>query len=76
MSQPEYIEIHVGDIVRLKKKHPCGGWEWRVVRTGADIGLICTTCQRRLMLPRDKFRRSLKQIVARASDMDLNDQSL
>ncbi len=58
--------IRVGDIVRLKKKHPCGGWEWRVTRVGADIGLVCTTCHRRLMLPRDKFRRSLKAVVARA----------
>jgi len=74
MSKPDYIDVHIGDIVRLKKKHPCGGWEWRVVRTGADIGLVCTTCQRRLMLPRDKFRRSLKKIVARASDMDSIDQ--
>ncbi|HIQ11238.1 MAG TPA: DUF951 family protein, partial [Caldilineales bacterium] len=35
MSKPDYIDVHIGDIVRLKKKHPCGGWEWRVVRTGA-----------------------------------------
>jgi hypothetical protein len=68
MKRDAFIDIHVGDIVRLKKKHPCGGWEWQVVRTGADIGLVCTTCQRRLMLPRDKFRRSLKTIVSRATD--------
>ena len=67
MMTESHVDIRVGDVVRLKKRHPCGGWEWRVVRTGADIGLVCTTCGRRLMLPRDKFRRSLKRIVARAS---------
>ncbi len=72
MKGQDYIEIHVGDIVRLRKKHPCGGWEWRVVRTGADIGLVCMTCHRRLLLPRDKFRRSLKTIIARASDIEAN----
>ena len=68
MKRQAFIDIQVGDVVRLKKKHPCGGWDWQVVRTGADIGLVCLTCQRRLMLPRDKFRRSLKTIVLRASD--------
>jgi len=55
-------DVKVGDIVRFRKKHACGGWTWRVVRTGADIGIVCTTCQRRIMLPRDKFRRSLKKV--------------
>ncbi len=72
MKGQEYIEIYVGDIVRLKKKHPCGSWEWRVVRTGADIGLVCMSCHRRLFMPRDKFRRSLKKIIARASDIEAN----
>ena len=63
------LEIHVGDIVQFRKQHPCGGWTWRVVRTGADIGVVCTTCQRRILLPRDKFRRSVKKIVSRAPDI-------
>ncbi len=63
------LEIHVGDIVQFRKQHPCGGWTWRVVRTGADIGVVCTTCQRRILLPRDKFRRSVKKIVSGASDV-------
>lgn len=64
----EYLEVQVGDIVQFKKQHPCGGWTWRVVRTGADIGVVCTVCQRRLMLPRDKFRRSVKKIVSKGVD--------
>ncbi len=57
------IHVQVGDVVRLRKQHPCGGWEWTVVRTGADIGLVCNTCQRRLMLPRHKFRKAVRRIT-------------
>ena len=58
-----YLDVRVDDIVQMRKPHPCGGREWRVVRTGADIGLVCLTCHRRLMMPRDKFRRAVKNIV-------------
>ena len=60
-----YLDIQVNDIVHLRKQHPCGGWEWRVVRTGADIGVVCLTCHRRLMMPRHKFSRAVKNIVQR-----------
>jgi len=60
-------EIHLDDIVRLRKPHPCGGYEWRIVRLGTDIGLVCTTCGRRVLLPRGKFNKRLKTIVTRAS---------
>jgi len=69
----EYINIQVGDIVRFKKKHACGGQEWRIVRTGADIGLVCQTCQRRIMMPRDKFRRLVKTFVPQPSDAASSD---
>ena len=62
-----FVPIHVGDVVRLRKQHACGGWEWEVVRTGADIGLVCRTCKRRLLVPRDQFRRWLKSFVYRAA---------
>ena len=58
--------IHLDDVVRLRKPHPCGGYEWRVVRLGADIGLVCTTCGRRVLLPRGKFNKRLKVIVQSA----------
>lgn len=61
-----FLPIHTGDIVRLRKPHACGGWEWEVVRTGADIGIVCQTCQRRLLLPRDEFRKAVKTFVQRA----------
>jgi hypothetical protein len=54
------MEIRLGDIVRLKKKHPCGGYEWRVIRLGADIGIKCLNCQRRVLLVRSTFERRAK----------------
>ncbi len=59
------MEIRLGDIVRLKKKHPCGGYEWRVVRLGADIGIKCLNCQRRVLLGRSTFERRVKALTSR-----------
>ena len=55
-------EINLDDIVRLRKPHPCGSEEWKVVRLGADIGLECLGCQRRALLTRRKLARRLKSI--------------
>ncbi len=59
------MDIHLGDIVRLRKRHPCGGYEWEVVRLGADIGIKCLTCGRRVLLPRHKFEKSVKKLVGK-----------
>lgn len=63
-----YVEIHLGDIVRLRKKHPCGSFEWKVVRLGTDIGLVCLGCERKIMLPRGEFNKRLKTIVHSDAD--------
>ena len=63
-----YVEIHLGDIVRLRKPHPCGSYEWEVVRVGTDVGLVCQTCGRRIMLPRGVFNKRFKTIVKPAVD--------
>lgn len=63
-----YIEINKGDIVRMRKPHPCGGYEWEVVRLGADIGIVCQTCGRKVLLPRGTFNKRLKAIVKKAND--------
>jgi hypothetical protein len=60
------IDFQVGDIVRLRKPHPCGGYEWQVVRLGADIGLKCQTCQHRVLLTRRELEKRLKTFVQRA----------
>jgi len=57
------MDIKIGDIVRLRKAHPCGSYEWEVIRVGADIGIKCLKCQRRVLLERDSFSRRLKQVV-------------
>jgi len=59
-------EIKPGDVVRLRKAHPCGGYEWEVVRVGADIGLKCLKCQRRVLLERSVFERRLKGFISRS----------
>jgi hypothetical protein len=59
------MEIKLGDVVRLKKKHPCGSYEWEVVRLGADIGIKCLKCQRRVLLERGVFERRVKAFVSR-----------
>ncbi len=70
MVKSEPIPFAVGDVVKLKKAHPCGGFDWTVVRLGADIGLKCQTCGRRVLLPRRDLERRLKTFVARAADGD------
>ncbi len=59
------LEIKLGDLVRLRKQHPCGGYEWEVVRLGADIGMVCQTCGRRVLLPRREFEKRVKTFVRR-----------
>ncbi len=59
-------ELQLGDIIRMRKPHPCGGYEWRVVRLGADIGLECLTCGRRVMLERRQLKNRMKKIVKAA----------
>lgn len=64
----EPVPFYMGDIVRLRKPHPCGGYEWTVVRLGADIGLVCIACDRRIMLPRRELERRLKAFVHRGPE--------
>jgi len=59
------MELKLGDVVRLKKKHPCGSYEWQVVRLGADIGIKCVKCQRRVLLERGIFERRVKAFISR-----------
>ena len=62
----EPVAFAVGDVVRLKKSHPCGGFVWSGVRLGADIGIKCQTWGRRVLLPRRDLERRLRSFVSRA----------
>jgi hypothetical protein len=64
------VDFRIGDVVRLLRPHPCGGSDWTIVRLGADIGLRCTTCSHRVMLPRTDVERRLKAFVLRAEHRD------
>lgn len=55
-------DLRLDDVLRLRKPHPCGGYEWKVVRLGADIGLECLSCGRRVLLPRRQLARRVKSI--------------
>lgn len=59
------VEFRLGDVVRLRKPHPCGSFEWEVVRLGADIGLKCQRCHHRVLLPRRRLEHRLKAFVSR-----------
>ncbi|MGN0507257.1 MAG: DUF951 domain-containing protein [Lachnospiraceae bacterium] len=57
------MEIQVGDILKLKKPHPCGSKEWEVLRVGMDFRLKCRGCEHQVMLPRKQLERNIRQIV-------------
>ena len=54
---------NVGDVVKLKKQHPCGSKEFEVIRLGADIKIKCVGCGRIVMIPRLKFQKDAKKVV-------------
>ena len=56
-------ELHLDDLLKLRKAHPCGSEVFKVVRLGADIGLECTGCGRRVLLERRKLANRLKKVV-------------
>lgn len=61
-------ELKPGDIVRLKKPHPCGGYLWYVNRVGGDIGLRCQTCGHYVMTPRFRIRKRIREITRPTAD--------
>jgi hypothetical protein len=60
------LDVRLGDRLELRKPHACGGREWTVVRLGADIGLVCASCSRRVLLERADLERRFKAWVTRA----------
>ena len=59
------VKLYVGDVGEMRKPHPCGGQVWEIVRVGADIGLVCRTCGRRVLLPRRRFAHQAKRFLQR-----------
>lgn len=57
------MDIQVGDVLVMKKEHPCGSKEWKVMRVGMDFKLVCVGCGRQVMIPRAKAEKSVKKIL-------------
>ena len=53
--------INVGEIIELKKQHPCGSNKWEVLRAGADFRIKCVGCGHQVMIPRTKLEKSMKK---------------
>jgi hypothetical protein len=64
------MDLRLDDVLRLRKPHPCGGYEWRVVRLGADIGLECLKCKRRVLLTRREVEKRTKTVAARGPEVN------
>ena len=62
------VKFNVGDIVKMRKAHPCGSDLWQVTRTGMDFGMKCQGCGHFVMLPRVKFERMVQSVVAPAGE--------
>ena len=65
MSGIPVVELLLGDVVRLRRRHPCGGETWLVDRLGADIGLRCETCRRHVLVERPALERRIAGFVSR-----------
>lgn len=65
MSGTPVVELYLGDVVRLRRRHPCGGDTWLVDRLGADIGLRCETCGRHVLVERPSLERRITGFVRR-----------
>ena len=58
------MDLRLGDVVRLRKTHPCGGFDWEVVRLGADIRIKCLSCERLVMLARSELQKRTKSVTS------------
>jgi hypothetical protein len=65
MTERPPIDLLLGDVVRLKRTHPCGGDEWLIDRLGADIGLRCRRCDRHVLIQRRTLERRIVEFVSR-----------
>lgn len=62
------IPLQVGDYIRLRKPHPCGSQDWKVMRTGMDFRIQCLGCQHQTWISRIKLERNLKEILQRSEE--------
>ena len=63
------MDIHVGDVLELKKPHPCGSKEWTVLRVGMDFKLRCAGCGHEVMAPRSRIEKSVRKIIGKGETL-------
>ena len=63
------MDVQVGDVIRMKKPHPCGSYDFQVLRVGMDFKIKCTGCGHEVMLPRLKCEKNIKKLL-RKTDLD------
>ncbi len=68
------MDIQVGDILKMKKAHPCGSKEWEVLRTGADFRLKCVGCGHQIMIARRQAEKNIREIIRENSEKPLADR--
>jgi len=61
------MDIQVGDIVTLKKQHPCGSKEWEILRVGMDFRLKCRGCEHQVMIPRKQVEKNIRNVTSKAA---------
>lgn len=70
-----FVRYYVGDVVKMKKSHPCGSDEWEVRRIGTDFTIVCCGCGHQVMIARPKFEKAVKKIIRRVASEQSNDTS-
>ncbi len=63
-----YVKLYLGDVIRTRKAHPCGGDVWVVERLGADVGIRCRTCGRFVLMERIKLERRIRAFLQRGNE--------
>lgn len=64
----EAKQFDLNDVVEMKKQHPCGTNEWKIIRMGADIRIKCEGCQHSVLIPRREFAKKMKKILVKANN--------
>ena len=59
------VKLYLGDVVELRKPHPCGANRWEIIRLGANVKLKCLGCGRLVMLPRSRLQRRIRRFIER-----------
>lgn len=63
------MDLNIGDIIKLKKQHPCGSSEWEVLRVGMDFRLKCLGCGHQIMIPRKQVERNIRNIRKKEEEL-------